>query len=133
MWAGPPILDGIHDVDDSVTALIRTNGPTITVNGAWAENIAAGNETYIDFIGDKAGIRLRYGGDFTVYTAEHGALVEYKPQISTRDHFQNEIDAFVRCVQTGEKLPSHIDINIITAQLMQAIYDSAEAHREVVL
>ena len=133
MWAGPPILDGIYDVDDSVTALIRTNGPTITVNGAWAENIAAGNETYIDFIGDKAGIRLKYGGDFTVYTAEHGALVEYKPQISTRDHFQNEIDAFVRCVQTGEKLPSHIDINIITAQLMQAIYDSAEAHREVVL
>ena len=47
--------------------------------------------------------------------------------------FQEEIDAFVRCIKTGEKLPSHIDSAIITAQMMQAIYDSAEQHREVVL
>ena len=132
MWAGPPTLGGTYDVDDSVTALIRTEGPTVTMNGAWAENIGVG-EQYIDFIGDKAGIRLNYGGDFTIFGAEHGALVEYKPEITTRDMFQNEIDAFVDCVKTGEKLPSHIDINIITAELMQAIYDSAEAHKEVVL
>ena len=132
MWAGPPTLDGIYDVDDSVTAMVRTEGPTITINGAWAENIKDGGQ-YIDFIGDKAGIRLNYGGDFTLYTAEHGALVEYKPEIETRDHFQNEIDAFVKCIQTGEKLPSHIDINIVTAELMQAIYDSAEKHEEIKL
>ena len=131
MWAGPPVLDGIYDVDDSVTALIRTVGPTITLNGAWAENIDSG-EQYIDFIGDKAGIRLRYGSDFTVFTAEHGALVEYKPKFKTSDMFQNEIDAFVRSIQTGEKLASHIDTNIITAQLMQGIYDSSEQHREIV-
>ena len=39
MWAGPPKLDGTYDVDDSVTALIRTEGATITLNGAWAQNI----------------------------------------------------------------------------------------------
>ena len=50
-----------------------------------------------------------------------------------RDHFQNEIDAFLNCIQTGEKLPSHIDTVIITAKMMQAIYDSAQAHREIVL
>jgi len=132
MWAGPPNYDGTYDVDDSVTAMIRTEGPTITLNGAWAENIAA-EEQYIDFIGDKAGIRLAYGSDFTVYTAEHGALAEYKPVFKMGDHFQNEIDAFVRSVKTGEKLPSHIDTVIITAQMMQAIYDSAESHREIVL
>jgi len=134
MWAGPPVMDGIFDVDDSVTALIRTEGPTITINGAWAENIAAGGETYIDFIGDKAGIRLTYGGDFTVYTAENGALVEYKPQFnSTSGMFQNEIDNFVESIETGVKSPSHIDTVIITAQMMQAIYDSAKQHREVYL
>jgi len=132
MWAGPPDFDGTYDVDDSVTALIRTAGPTITVNGAWAENIGVG-ETYIDFIGDKAGIRLTYGGDFTVYTAEHGALVEYKPVTKSRDMFQTEIDDFIRCIKTGEKNASHIDTVIITAQMMQAIYDSAETHREVAL
>ena len=90
-------------------------------------------EQYIDFIGDKAGIRLQYGKDFTVYTAEHGALVEYKPEFKMREPFQNEIDAFITCIKTGEKLPSHIDTVIITAQMMQAIYDSSAQHREIVL
>jgi len=132
MWAGPPKLDGIYDVDDSITAMIRTDGPVITVHGAWAQNIGE-EERYIDFIGDKGGIRLQYGADFKVYTAEHGALVEYKPEFKMRDHFQNEIDAFINCCKTGEKLPSHIDTNILTSRMMQAIYDSAEQHKEVVL
>jgi len=133
MWAGPPVPNGIFDVEDSVTALIRTGGPTITINGAWAENINAGGEQYIDFIGDKAGIRLKYGSDFTVYTAENGALIEYKPQFSTSDMYQQEINNFVECIETGAKSPSHIDTAIITAQMMQAIYDSAMSHREVYL
>ncbi|MCL2364158.1 MAG: Gfo/Idh/MocA family oxidoreductase [Defluviitaleaceae bacterium] len=132
MWAGPPVSGGIYDVDDSVTALIRTAGPTITVNGAWAENINSGG-MFIDFIGDKAGIRLQYGADFTVYGTDNGQLVEYKPEFEPTDMFQEEIDAFVRCIQTGEKLPSHIDTVIVTAQMMQAIYDSAEAHCEIAL
>jgi len=130
MWAGPPKFDGIYDVDDSVTGMIRTSGPVVTINGAWAQNIGV-DEMYIDFMGDKAGIRLGYGKGFTLYTSENGALVEYKPEFEMRDHFQNEIDAFVNCVKTGEKLPSHIDTVVITAQMMQAIYDSSEAHREI--
>ena len=132
MWAGPPKYDGVYDVDDSVTGMIRTDGPVITLNGAWAQNIGEG-AMYIDFLGTKAGIRLQYGGPFTVYSAENGALTSTTPQFNMRDMFQNEIDAFIRCVQTGEKLPSHIDTAIITAKMMQAIYDSSDAHREIVL
>ena len=32
MWAGPPVKDGIYDVDDSVSAIVRTEGPVITVH-----------------------------------------------------------------------------------------------------
>ena len=132
MWAGPPKYDGVYDVDDSVTALVRTEGPTITVHGAWAQNIGE-NEMYVDFMGTEAGIRLQYGKEFKVYTAENGALVEYQPVFKATDMFQNEIDAFIDCIKTGKKLPSHIDTVIITARIMQAIYDSAESHREIVL
>ena len=132
MWAGPPKYDGVYDVDDSVAGIVRTEGPVITINGAWAQNIGA-EEMFIDFIGDKAGIRLQYGGDFTLYTAENGALVSYKPEIADCDKFENEINAFVNCVKTGEKLPSHIDKAILTSQIMQALYDSSEQHREIVL
>lgn len=132
MWAGPPKYDGTYDVEDSVTALIRTDGPVITVNGAWAQNIFE-NESYIDFMGDKGGIRLQYGKSFKMYTTKNGALMESTPTYQTRDMFQNEIDGFLRCIKTGEKLPSHIDTVIITAKLMQGIYDSAEIHKEVPL
>lgn len=130
MWAGPRTPGGTYDVDDSVTALVRTEGPVLTVHGAWAQNIGE-SETYIDFMGDKGGIRLQYGGGFTLYTTENGALVTHTPDFTMSDMFQNEIDAFVDSVKTGKRLPSHIDTVIITAQMMQAIYDSSEAHKEI--
>lgn len=131
-------LNGTYDVDDSVTGLIRTEtapgvcGPTISLNGAWAQNIGVG-ETYIDFLGDKAGIRLQYGGNFTIYGAKDGQLFEETPEYESVNMFQNEIDSFVRCIRTGEKLASHIDQAVITARMMQAIYDSSDSRSEVKL
>lgn len=133
MWAGPPNYEGTYDVDDFVTGMIRTEGgPTITLNGAWAQNIGVG-EMYIDFLGDKAGIRLQYGSDFKLYSAQNGALLETTPKYSSKDAFQNEIDSFIRCIRTGEKLPSHIDTVILSSKIMQAIYDSSEQRAEIAL
>ena len=131
MWAeNTKDLNGTYDVDDSVVGIIRTEGPVISFHGAWAQNIGE-SETYIDFMGDKGGIRLAYGKDFKVYTTQHGALVEYKPEFKSTNHFDNELRAFVDCVRSGEKLPSHIDTVAITARIMQAIYDSSDAHKEI--
>ncbi|MBR0226837.1 MAG: Gfo/Idh/MocA family oxidoreductase [Clostridia bacterium] len=125
--------NGTYDVDDSITALIRTEGPVITVHGAWAQNIGV-KETYIDFMGDKGGIRLDYGGKFTYYSVdENNDLISYQPQFNMSNMFENEINAFIDCIRTGEKLPSHIETVAITARMMQAIYDSAEKHEEIKL
>ena len=133
MWAeDTKDLNGTYDVDDFVTGFVRTDGPTITFNGAWAQNIGVA-ESYIDFIGTKAGARLNYGGDFTVYTTAAGGLVSLKPKFPNKAHFQEEIDGFLRCIRTGEKLPAHIDTVIITAKMMQAMYDSSEQNREIEL
>ena len=125
-------LNGTYDVDDSVTGFIRTEGPTITFNGAWAQNIGIG-ESYIDFLGTKGGARLNYGGDFTVHTTACGSLVNFKPKYKDEPHFQKEIGRFIECIHTGEKLPSHIDTVAVTAKMMQAMYDSSELGREIVL
>ncbi len=133
MWAeNTKDINGTYDVDDSVAGIIRTEGPVITFNGAWAQNIGE-SEMYIDFMGDKGGIRLSYGSTFKFYSTENGALISYTPEIRTRDHFRNEIDAFVEDVKTREKLPSSIETVILTQQILQAIYDSSAAHREIVL
>ena len=130
MWAHEPILDGVYDVEDFITGFIRTEGPTITLNGAWAQNIGE-DEMFIDFLGDKAGVRLQYGGNFKVYSAKKGTLLEIEPQFRSKDMFKEEIDAFLTCIRTNEKLPSHIDTVLITAKIMQSLYDSSEQHREI--
>lgn len=136
MWAGPPKPEGVCDVEDGITGMIRTDGPIITFNGAWAQNIGE-DEMFIDFIGTKGGIRLFYTEDFIFYSTKNGMLtkttfkmlegMEFAPM------FQNEINSFIDCIETGEKLPSHIDTNIITAQMLDAIYRSCEEHKEIVL
>lgn len=128
--SGPPDFSGTYDVDDYVTALIRTSGPSITVNGAWAQNIGV-DEMYIDFLGDKAGIRLQYGGEFTIYSAKHGALLDSTPKYKQTNHFQNEIDSFLACIKSGDKLASHIDTVILTSKIIQAIYQSSEQGEEI--
>jgi len=134
MWAGPPDYSGTYDVDDFVTAIIKTHGTTISLNGAWAQNIDK-EEMYVDFLGDKAGARFDYSDPFTLYGQKDGALTETEftyPDIEFLDFFKAEINAFIDAIKTGEKLRSHIDTVIITAQIMQAIYDSSETGREVV-
>ena len=85
----------------------------------------------IDFLGDKAGIHLNYGADFTLFGARDGKLFSEKPAFDGSNMYQNEIDAFLRCIRTGEKLPAHIDNAVITAKMMQAIYDSSDCGREI--
>lgn len=132
MWASEPDQKGTYDVEEGITGMIRTDGPVITFNGAWAQNIGE-TEMFIDFIGTKGGIRLQYGGDFTFYSTHNGMLSETKYAFKKKDMFQNEIDSFIDCIESGEKLSSHIDTNIVTAKMMDAIYRSAEEHVEVTL
>lgn len=132
MWAeDTKNVNGTYDVDDSVTAFIRTDGPIISLEGAWAQNIEQ-EDNYIDFLGTKAAIRLNYGGDFTVFGNDGHGFYKNQPVYKSVDMFQNEIDSFVSCVQTGEKLPSHIDYAVLTSKIMQGIYDSSEQGREIV-
>lgn len=132
MWAGPPDYKGIYDVEDFVTGMVRTSGPSITLNGAWAQNI---NERgmFVEFIGDKAGIKLEYGGNFKVWSSKNGVLYETEPSYVTADAFYDEIDAFIKCSQDGKKIRSNIDNVIVSSLLMDKIYESADKGEEVVV
>ena len=133
MWAEDTkdVENGVNDVDDLISGYVRTDKASISFNGAWAQNIGIG-EMYVDFLGTKAGVRLNYGGDFTLFGAKDGKLTTEKPEFPEVAMFDNEIASFVRCIRTGEKLPSHIDTVIVTAKIMQALYDSSEQGHEIV-
>ncbi len=134
MWTEPK-LDGVYDVEECVTGLIRTDKCTIDLNGSWAENTGCEDTRFIDFLGDKGGIHYTYCGDFTYYSTKDGKLVQESPEVKTGtdldDMYLEEIKAFLACIKTGECIKSNIDNNIITSQIMQALYDSSELGKEI--
>ena len=130
MHAGPPDYDGTYDVEEFVTGLVRTEGPTLTFNGAWAQNIDE-EAMFVEFIGTKGGIKLQYGQHYTLYTERDGEFVTEKPDFEIPSQFRCEIAAFADCAEKGEKIRSNIDEVLITAKLMDAIYKSAALGREV--
>lgn len=130
MWAGPPKLDGVCDVEEYVSGLLRTSGPTVAFEGAWAQNIGEG-AMFIDFLGDKAGIRLNYGGTFTVYGHENGRLYKTEPTLRAGDMFQSEIDSFLQSAASGKPCASDIDAVLPTQRVLDGFYRSAKTGREV--
>ena len=132
MWAGPPVENGINDVEDYVTGHIRTDKATITFSGAWAQNIDK-REMFIDFLGDKAGVRMDYSGKYTLYTTRDGVLVEEQPEFEKTNMYLREDRAFIDAIHTGEHTRSHIDNILNSMKLLDYIYRSAETKREIVL
>ncbi|MCL2300959.1 MAG: Gfo/Idh/MocA family oxidoreductase, partial [Firmicutes bacterium] len=133
MWASrTKAAEGVYDVDDSVTGLVRTAGPVITLHGAWAQNIGE-SDTYIDFMGDKGGIRLDYCGEFVYYTAQDGALVRTSPKLPKSDMYETEINSFVDSVLTRVPNQAYIDNTIQASKIIDGIYRSSEGHVEVAI
>ena len=132
MHAGPPDYSGTYDVEEFVTGLVRTEGPTLTLNGAWAQYIDEA-AMFVEFMGTKGGAKLKYGDHYTVYTTRDGELVSETPDFEIPDMFNKEIACFVDSAMKGEHIRSNIDEILTTVQLMDAIYASAESGREVVV
>ena len=134
MWAeDTKDLNGVNDVDDFITGHIRTDKASISFNGAWAQNIDA-RDMFIDFLGDKGGARLDYGGKFVFYTQdEEGNLQTIAPEYEICVQHTEEDRAFFEALKTGEHNRIHIDNILESARLLDALYESAEKKREIVL
>ncbi len=132
MWAEDTsdMENGTNNVDDLITGYIRTDKASISFNGAWAQNINK-EEMFIDFMGDKAGARLTYGGKFEIYDGE--TLQTVVPEYDIPDMFLCESEAFAQSINTGEKTRTNI-VNILESmKLLDTLYASADIRKEVQL
>ncbi len=132
MWAEDTadIEHGVNDVDDFITGYVRTDKASISFNGAWAQNIKQ-DEMFIDFLGDKGGARLTYGGKFAFTSGETLETVE--PDYEIPNMYLCEDKAFLESIETGKKNKSNI-VNVLeTAKLLDKLYVSAGLREEVKL
>jgi len=130
MWAGPPDPKGTCDVEEYVSGLLRTDGPTVAFEGAWAQNIDD-TSMFIEFLGDKGGIRADYGGGFTLYTDKDGVLYQRKATAPAREMYVDEIVSFIDCARTGKASRADIEHVLPSQAVIDAFYKSAATGREV--
>lgn len=132
MWAEDTkdVKNGVNDVDDFISGHIRTDKASISFNGAWAQNIKH-NEMFIDFLGDKAGARLAYGGKFQIF--DGNTLETIEPEYDIPDMYLCEDKAFLKSIDSGIKNRNHISNILETMKLLDTLYKSAEAKKEILL
>ena len=122
------VESGTNDVDDYITGYVRTDKASISFNGAWAQNVGTG-EMYVDFLGDKGGARLEYGGKFTFWSGED--LQKIQPEYDIPNMYLCEDTAFVNSIETGVKDKNNIEYVLESAKLLDALYASADKKEEI--
>jgi len=132
MWAGPPKLDGVFDVEDYACGSVRFGRKaSMTFDIAWAAN--APQESHIDILGTDGGVRF---GDKTVkvLTEHAGRVADIEPQFSKDGStYEGEARAFLAACR-GEAPPAATAAEGVTVmKLIDGVYASAEAGREVAL
>ena len=130
MWAEDTadIEHGTNDVDDYISGYIRTDKASIDFNGAWAQNLNK-NEMFIDFMGDKGGARLTYGGLFEFFDGK--TLQTATPQYDIPNMYLCEDKAFIESVQTGVKDKNNITEILESMKLLDALYKSSDEKKEI--
>lgn len=131
MWAEDTadIENGTNDVDDLISGYVRTDKASISFNGAWAQNIDK-DEMFVDFMGDKAGARLTYGGKFELYDGE--TLETITPDFDEdEDSYLFEDEAFFESIDSGVKDRNNIENILESMKLLDALYKSSDMKKEL--
>ena len=130
MWAGPPKYHGTFDVEDYSTGLVRFGGKcTMSFEIAWAAN--TDGQSFIELLGDRGGVHFD-GTKLTVYTEHNGRLADITPQFDGKvNGFEAQKDRFVDACRGLIPSPATLEQGRTVMKLLDAIYASGEAGREV--
>lgn len=130
-WMGMPCPDNRFDCEDSGAGIIHfENGAVMLFEASWALNAPPKEETVI--CGTKAGATLE---PFTIYGERNSHLSTDNITVFGNDkRFLLEIEHFADCVLNGVKETKYPMAQAVDMQrMLQAIYDSAESGREIIL
>ncbi len=131
MWAGPPNLDGVCDVEDSAHAFIRFEDQvTLELNVTWAGNFPTGQlpASRMGFFGDRGGMTFELFGDHIhVANEQFRRNVDTKIKLAERDYLQEQLKCFARAVANRRLgLGASGPQAAVVQSLIDAIYKSSE-------
>ncbi|MCP4758996.1 MAG: Gfo/Idh/MocA family oxidoreductase [Planctomycetes bacterium] len=137
MWSGPPELDGVFNVDDAATAMLRCrDGLSITLETAWASHLPDGTiADGVTLFGEDAAMHFDiWGNSVTIGTQLDDEVVDVSHPIPANEGwgtaFKREHDCFESYCSGGDAGPSGED-GLGVQRVLEAMYRSAEAQAEV--
>lgn len=134
MWAGPPRLEGVCDVEDSAHALVRLEGgTTLEINATWAGNFPENSvQNLIGFFGDKGGMAFQLGGkELRIATEDNGHNVDITPLLRPSADLEEQMRHFVANVQNRTQPGPDGQAGRMVQAVIDAIYESSAKDREV--
>jgi len=126
------------EVEDFASALLRLDtGGSIHLETAWASYSADEEDIAVELLGSTGGVRLfvrDYATDDTIriYSDVAGAPAVTAPTVHVpAGHHLAVIQEFVATVRSGSWANSYGDYALHRSRVIDAVYESAEQHREV--
>jgi predicted dehydrogenase len=126
------------EVEDFASALLRLDtGGSIHLETSWASYSADEEDIAVELLGATGGVRLfvrDYATDGTIrlYGEEAGAPVVTIPTVHVpAGHHLAVIREFVATVRSGQWANAYGDYALHRSRVIDAVYQSAEEHREV--
>lgn len=131
MWAGPPRFDGVCDVEDYSTGLVRFGKKASMVfEIAWAAN--TDEAAFIEILGDKGGARLFDGKPLAIYTENNGMVANVAPLVDNSGNaFHRQADAFIEACRGKSPPAATAEEGLTVMKLIDAVYASSACGHEV--
>ena len=119
---------GVFDTEDSASVFFRfEGGKSMVAEISWAINGTESATTVL--YGSKAGCTF---DPLTIYCEDSdGYLSTVKPETTPVNYFTEEIRHFIFCLNTDTTPISPISDAVTVQRMLDGIYRSAEAHKEV--
>ena len=120
----------IYDTEDFSCGIIKFKGQaTLFFETSWALNIKE-EFLYSEVYGTKGGARL---DPLEIYSERNGVLVDIHPKVKPLSGHQEEVRHFIECIKRKKKPISPGEEGWEVMKLLDAIYESAEKGREVIV
>ena len=133
MWGPPKFEGGVFDVEDYSTGFVRfEGGATMVFDIAWAAN--AQDQAYIEIMGDKAGVRVLEGGATTIFTEDHKKVADLSPKFQPGEgNHQAQDRRFIHACLGKHPVDVPAEQGLITVKLIETIYASSQAQKEIAI
>jgi predicted dehydrogenase len=127
------VTDPRKDVEDTVAAfLVLEGGAALTLEVSWALLLER-NFPYLNLFGTDGAALLN---PFRIHKELGGNLLNVTPALESakniyKQSYEQELDYFLRCLTQGERPMASAEEGRELMRVIDGIYQSAEAHREV--